>query len=108
MNKAYIDLLDLPTNAVLVYIPENPEPINNLLNTKFPNGFCGEDEVWGNGYQDSVINNIKQLVVWFYCNVYSHKEFLEDMDMLGYTVVRISQTFHNFDKMEKYIEENNL
>lgn len=106
MNKAYIDLIDdTSSNAILMYLSDNPSPINNLLGTKFPYGLCDKQQIWGHGYHHT---NGDEVVVWFSDSIYSHDSLLEDLDMLGYTVVQLEETFHNFDDMKKYIEENQL
>lgn len=104
MNRAYLDLVDV-NNAVLLYLPDNPTPINNLLETKFPEGNCGELQVWGKDY---IRRNSKNIVIWFVDNIYYYDDLIADLQMMDYKIIQLDTTLDNFDKMVEYIEENQL
>lgn len=106
MNRVYLDLVDVESvNAVLLYLPDNPGPINNLLDTKFPEGNCGELQVWGKDY---INRNSKNIVIWFADNIYHHDDLIADLQMMDYTIIQLDATLNNFDKMVEYIEEKQL
>lgn len=104
MNKAYIDLLDTASNAVLLYIPDSYTPVANFLESKFPDGDCKETQVWADGFNKSG----GDIVIWFREGLYIYGNLVEDLQMLDYNIVQLDQTFDNFDEMIDYIKENNL
>lgn len=106
MNRAYLDLVDVENvNAVLLYLPDNPTPINNLLETKFPEGNCGKVQVWGRDY---IRRSSENIVLWFEDSIYRHTDLITDLQMMDYKIIQLEVTLHNFDKMHEYIEENQL
>ena len=108
MNKAYIDMLDpeADTQAVLLYVKGDATLIKNLLDTKFPGGYCGEEaQVWSEGYNSL---NGEKMVVWFPTGFYSHENLLVDLEILGYNIVQLEKAFDRFEQMVRYFEENNL
>lgn len=107
MNRAYIDLLVVSgTNAVLLYLLDNPTPINNLLVTKFPEGYyTNQNQIWAKSYHHI---NGNELVVWFSEGVYSYNDLIVDLQLLDYNVIQLDKAFNQFPEMQEYIEENQL
>lgn len=104
MNKAYIDLLDTASNAVLLYIPDNYTTMTNFLESKFPSGYCEETQVWRSG--SSKLGG--DIVIWFTEELYMYDNLVEDLQMLDYNIVQLDETFDRFEDMVEYIKENNL
>ena len=103
MNKAYIELLDSKANAVLLYMPDNYTPMTNFLESKFPSGCCEFTQVWADGFKSK-----GDIVIWFTEELYTYDSLIEDLQLLGYNIIQLDQTFDNFEEMREYIKENNL
>jgi hypothetical protein len=107
MNKAYVDRLD-PTadvKAVLMYTKGDATLIKNLLSTKFPSGYYGEEQVWSEGFNSL---NGDKIVVWLPTGIYHYETLIEDLEFMDYNVLELAETFDRFEQMLRYIEENNL